>query len=138
MAKQNSFFGRWSRRDMLKGLGGIPLLGAVWYAGAKQAVSAKREKQFLLETLNIKASPPPATGPMSGDPVRLGIIGFGIRGKQLCRALGFATNDWLEDMQKATATNPKDTRLSEFKAQENLNIKLTAVCDVFDAQAQLA
>ena len=47
MANENSFFGRWSRRDMLKGLGGIPLLGAVWYAGAKQAVGAKREKQFL-------------------------------------------------------------------------------------------
>lgn len=138
MANENSFFGRWSRRDMLKGLGGIPLLGAVWYAGAKQAVGAKREKQFLLETLNIKASPPPASGPMSGEPVRLGIIGFGIRGKQLCRSLGFATNDWLADMQKAASTNPKDTRLAEFKAQENLNIKLTAVCDVFDAQAQLA
>lgn len=138
MANENSFFGKWSRRDLLKGIGGIPLLGAVWYAGAKQAVGAKREKQFLLETLNIKASPPPASGPMSGEPLRLGIIGFGIRGKQLCRSLGFATNEWLADMQKAASTNPKDTRLAEFKAQENLNIKLTAVCDIFDAQAQLA
>jgi predicted dehydrogenase len=113
-------------------------MGAVWYAGAKQAVSSKREKQFLLETLNIKASPPPATGPMSGNPVRLGIVGFGIRGKQLCRALGFATNEWLADMKKAVSDNPKDTRLADFLAQENLNIKLTAVCDIFDAQADLA
>ena len=36
------------------------------------------------------------------------------------------------------AKNPKDTRLADFKAQENLNIKLTAVCDVFDAQAEIA
>ena len=107
MANENSFFGRWTRRDMLKGLGGIPLFGAVWYSGAKLAVSAKREKQFLLETLNIKASPPPATGPMSGNPLRLGIIGFGIRGKQLCRALGFATNEWLTEMQKAATQSER-------------------------------
>jgi hypothetical protein len=24
MANENSFFGKWSRRDLLKGLGGIP------------------------------------------------------------------------------------------------------------------
>ena len=101
MANDNSFFGKWNRRDMLKALGGIPLLGAVWYSGANLAGSAKREKQFLLETLNIKASPPPASGPMSGKPLRLGIIGFGIRGEQLCRALGFATTEWLKEMNDA-------------------------------------
>ena len=38
------------------------------------------------------------SGPMSGSPVRIGIIGFGIRGPQLCRAIGFATKDWLENI----------------------------------------
>ncbi len=59
-------FNKWNRRDLLKTLGGIPLFGAVWYAGASLTGAAKREKEFLLETLNIKASPPPASGPMSG------------------------------------------------------------------------
>ncbi|MBX2960958.1 MAG: Gfo/Idh/MocA family oxidoreductase [Cyclobacteriaceae bacterium] len=133
--KKNNLFNL-SRRDMLKSLAGIPLLGSVWFAGAKTTVDAKREREFLLEKLNIKASPPPATGPMSGSPVRLGIIGFGIRGEQLCRALGFATTEWLAEMKEATERNRHDTRLAEFMDQENLNVKMTAVCDVFDVNAE--
>jgi predicted dehydrogenase len=138
MEKEDSIFSKWSRRDLLKGLGGIPVLGAVWFGGAKIAGAAKRERNFLLETLNVKASPPPPSGPMSGKPVRLGIIGFGIRGEQLCRALGFATTQWLDEMKENTAKNPNDTRLKEFLAQENLNIQLAAICDIFDARAQKA
>jgi predicted dehydrogenase len=138
MANDDKNFLKWNRRDILKTLGGIPILGAVWYAGASVAGNAKREKKFLLETLNIKASPPPATGPMSGTPLRIGIIGFGIRGEQLCRALGFATTEWLGEMNEALQNNPRDTRLSDFKAQENLNVRLTAVCDIFDGRAENA
>ena len=138
MENDNNFLKKWNRRDVLKTLGGIPLIGAVWYSGASLAGDAIREKKFLLETLNIKASPPPASGPMSGKPLRLGIIGFGIRGEQLCRALGFATTAWLKEMQDRLAKDPKDTRLAEYKAQENLNIKLAAICDIFDMRAQKA
>ncbi len=138
MANDNKHFSKWNRRDILKTLGGIPLVGGVWYSGASLAESAQREKQFLLETLNIKASPPPATGPMSGKPLRIGIIGFGIRGEQLCRSLGFATTGWLKNMQEALDKNPKDTRLADFKAQESLNVKLAAICDVFDTRAENA
>ncbi len=138
MEKQDNIFGKWSRRDLLKGLGSLPLIGGVWYAGAKVTGNAKREKNFLLETLNIKASPPPPSGPMSGKPVRLGIIGFGIRGEQLCRALGFATTEWLEEMKANAEKNPNDNRLKDFLAQENLNIQLTGICDVFDVRAENA
>lgn len=138
MATENNHFAKWNRRDILKVLGGIPILGAVWYSGANLAGSARKEKQFLLETLNIKASAPPASGPMSGKPLRIGIIGFGIRGEQLCRALGYATTKWLKDMKEALEKNPKDTRLADFKAQENLNIKLAAICDIFDERAENA
>lgn len=136
MKNEDSIFNSWSRRDMLKSLAGIPVLGTVWFAGAKLTNSAKQEKQFLLETLNIKAAAPPPTGPMAGNPIRLGIIGFGIRGEQLCRALGFATKEWLANMKEAAEKNPNDTRLKEFLDQENLNIKITAVCDIFDVNAE--
>jgi predicted dehydrogenase len=136
MENEEKKYSKLSRRDIIKGLSGIPFIGAVWYAGGKTAANAKREKEFLLETLNIKASPPPASGPMSGKPLRLGIIGFGIRGEQLCRALGFATKEWLTEMQENASKNPNDTRLKEFLGQENLNIKITAVCDIFDVRAQ--
>lgn len=136
MTNDNDNFMKWSRRDMLRGLAGIPILGSVWFAGARVTGNAKRERQLLLETLNIKASPPPPTGPMSGNPVRIGIIGFGIRGEQLCRALGYATTDWLKDMKESSEKNPNDSRLRDFLAQENLNIKINAVCDIFDYRAQ--
>jgi len=136
MKKEDSIFNSWSRRDMLKSLAGIPVLGTVWFAGAKLTNSAKEEKKFLLETLNIKAAAPPPTGPMTGTPIRLGIIGFGIRGEQLCRALGFATKEWLASMKEAAEKNPNDTRLKEFMDQESLNIKITAVCDIFDVNAE--
>lgn len=138
MATQDNFFSKFSRRDWLKSLGGIPLLGAVWYTGASVTGNAKREKKHLLETLNIKASPPPATGSMSGNPIRVGIIGFGGRGEHLVRSLGFATSGWLDDMKRSAAENPNDKRLEEFLQQENLNVKLTAVCDVFDVHADKA
>jgi len=136
MKNENTIFNRWSRRDMLKSLAGIPVLGTVWFAGAKLTGSAKQEKEFLLETLNIRAAAPPASGPMSGSPIRLGVIGFGIRGEQLCRALGFATKEWLASMKESSEKNPNDTRLKEFLEQENLNLKITAVCDVFDVNAE--
>lgn len=138
MSEENNKNSGWSRRDMLKGLGGIPVVGSVWWAGASYAGELKREKQSILETLNINASPPPPTGDMSGDPVRVGIIGFGSRGKDLCRATGFATDMWLADMEQRLSENPDDTRLKDFMAQENLNVKLTAVCDVFDVNAKEA
>ena len=138
MADQEGIFSKLTRRDWLKGLAGIPIFASVWSAAASFSGNVKRERKLLLETLNIKATPPPPTGPMSGDPVRVGIIGFGIRGEQLCRALGFATQEWLANMKTALADNPGDTRLHDFQAQENLNVKITAVCDLFDIRAQKA
>jgi len=136
MSEENKF--NFSRRNLLKGLAGLPIVGAVWWAGARASGKARKEKQFILEELNIKAVPPPPSGSMAGDPIKIGIIGFGIRGEQLCRALGFATNEWLDEMKKANEANPKDQRLNDFLNQENLNVKLTAICDIFDHRAEVA
>lgn len=138
MSNEKNLFKGFSRRDLLKSLGGLPILGAVWAAGWSNTKKSRLERDFLLEKLNIKATPPPESGPMSGEPLRIGLIGFGIRGEQLMRSLGFATNEWLEDMAASAATNPNDKRLADFKAQENLNVKLTAICDIFDIQAEKA
>ena len=126
----------WNRRDVLKGLAGIPIVGGVWFGAAKTSGNAKREKQRILNTLNINASPPPPVGSMEGDPIRIGIVGFGIRGKQLCRALGFATKGWLAQREEDAKQNPNDTRLKDFLTQENLNVKITAVVDIFDTMAE--
>ena len=138
MDKKDKSNSGWSRRDILKGLSGVPFLGSVWWAGASLSNEIQEEKRNILQSLNIEAKAPPSSGPMSGDPVRLGIIGFGIRGKQLCRAIGFATNDWIQSMNEAADANKNDSRLQNFLDQENLNIKLTAVCDLFDVRAEEA
>lgn len=128
----------WTRRDMLKGLGGIPILGAVWWAGAASTMAQKRERSEILEQLNIRPSLPSAVKGIGGDPIRVGIIGFGIRGEQLCKSLGFATKQWLNAMKEAAEKDPKHTALKDFLKQEKLNVKLVAICDVFDFRAQKA
>ncbi len=132
----------WTRRDALKGLGGIPILGAVWWAGAANTVAKKKERTALLEQLNIQPSLPPAVQGIVGKPIRVGIIGFGIRGQQLCRSLGFATKEWIEEMKMAEAAAASEgkqhTALKDFMDQEKLNVHLAGVCDVFDYRANKA
>ena len=129
---------KWTRRDVLKGLGGIPILGAVWWAGASNAVSKNRKRAEILEQLNIQPSLPPTVPAIGGDPIRVGIIGFGIRGEQLCRALGFATEEWKEEMKLAAEEDPNHSALKDFMAQDKINVKLAGVCDIFDAMAEKA
>lgn len=129
---------KWSRRDMLKGLGGLPILGAVWWAGGASVKGKKRERKEILEQLNIQPSLPADIPGIGGEPVRVGIIGFGIRGEQLCRALGFATEEWKEEMRLEAEENPNNKALEDFMAQEKLNVKLVGICDIFDYQAEKA
>ena len=130
----------WTRREALLGLGSIPILGAVWWAGARGTVGKKREREAILERLNIQPSLPSAVPVIPGAPVRVGIIGFGIRGEQLCRSLGYATDEWITAMEEAEALAKEEgrpfTALTDFRAQEPLNVRIVGVCDVFDTQAQ--
>ncbi|MDG1572545.1 Gfo/Idh/MocA family oxidoreductase [Robiginitalea sp. M366] len=132
----------WTRREALLGLGGIPILGAIWWAGARGTVGKRREREAILETLNIQPSLPPAVPAIGGEPVKVGIIGFGIRGEQLCRALGYATDEWVAAMEEATALAKEEgrpfTALEDFRNQDPLNVRIVGVCDIFDARAQKA
>ena len=98
---------KWTRRDIIKGLGGLPIAGAIWWAGAASSVQSNKERTKLLEQLNIEPSLSKVLPPIGGAPIRVGIIGFGIRGEQLCRSLGFATKDWLDNMEKAAKEKDK-------------------------------
>ncbi|MCW5515061.1 Gfo/Idh/MocA family protein [Muriicola sp. Z0-33] len=129
---------KWTRRDVLKGLGGVPVLGAVWWAGAASTLTQKKKRSEILEQLNIQPSLPSVVQDISGEPLRVGIIGFGIRGEQLCRSLGFATKEWLAKMEEEVKENPQNKGLEDFLNQEKLNVKLVAVCDAFDVRAEKA
>ena len=129
---------KWTRREMLKGLGGLPLVGGIWWAAAANSVLKNEKRTEILEHLNIGPSYPTLLPPIDGSPISVGIIGFGIRGEQLCRSLGFATKEWLSNMKKAADENPKHTALKDFLGQEKLNVKLVAVCDAFDKRVNKA
>ena len=132
----------WTRREALLALGSIPLFGAVWWAGAARTVGTKREREALLEQLNIQPSLPSPVPAIGGEPVRVGIIGFGIRGEQLCRSLGYATDEWIASMEEAAVVAKKEgrpfTALEDFRNQEPLNIRIVGICDIFDVQAEKA
>jgi len=126
------------RRDVVMGLAALPVLGVFGIAASEKSSRDKAVKRKILSELNIEASAPPPSGSMAGEPIKIGIIGFGIRGTQLMRAAGFATQEWKETMRENALKNPNDNRLKDFLAQENLNIKITGVCDVFDVNAKKA
>ena len=129
---------KWTRRDVLKGLGGLPIAGGIWWAAAANSVLNSKERSEILEQLNIEPSYPSSLPSIDGPPIKVGIIGFGIRGEDLCRSLGFASKEWLSNMEKAFIENPKHTALKDFLAQDKLNVSLVGVCDVFDMRAEKA
>ncbi|MDH3697300.1 MAG: Gfo/Idh/MocA family oxidoreductase [Flavobacteriaceae bacterium] len=129
---------KWTRREVLKGLGGIPILGSLWWAGSASAITKKKERTEILEQLNIEPSLPAEVPEVTGEPVRVGIIGFGIRGEQLCRSLGFATKEWRAEMEEEMKENPQNKALEVFDQQDKLNVVITGVCDAFDYRANRA
>jgi len=136
--KSNGGNGGIGRRDILKGLATVPVLGAVWFGAFKKKQYDAAIRESILDELRVQAVEPPVSGSMAGDPIRIGIIGFGIRGTQLTKAAGFATKSWLSRMEAAAQKNSKDTRLKDFLEQENLNVRITGVCDLFDVRAEEA
>ena len=124
------------RRNALKALATTPVLGALAYGVYK--------KQKYTKTLNdvsdvFKLSSETASIPdlkPNGEQIRIGVIGYGGRGKYLLRAAGFATpqhlQGWIDDAKK----NKKDTRYKDFKEQEDLNIVFAGICDIFDTFAE--
>lgn len=127
-----------TRRDALMGLAGIPVVGAFIMGASAKSSHDAAIKEDILRELNVDPSTPPESGPMAGDPIRIGLIGYGIRGEQLMRALGFASPEWTENMTQSALKNSKDTRLKDFLEQESQNVQITAVCDAFDVRRETA
>ncbi len=125
------------RRDALKGLATVPFLGALLLAWWNK----RRKEHYLNEDIfnEIKISTrAPESGPVVSKDrkIRLGIIGFGIRGEQLMRAAGFAVPDVIDEWKKGALENSEDKRYEEYLRLEDLNIELNGVCDVYDVHAE--
>jgi predicted dehydrogenase len=124
------------RRDALKVIATVPVLGAMAY-GVYRKKKSENTNRNAAEMFRFGSDAAPYSPTSSGAQViRLGIIGFGIRGSQLMQGLGFATPEYVENLIEQSRKNSANTRYQDFKEQDDLQVVITAVCDIFDTYAE--
>ncbi|MBS0009877.1 MAG: Gfo/Idh/MocA family oxidoreductase [Bacteroidales bacterium] len=128
-----------SRRDIVRGLATVPVLGAFAFAFYRKRKHTRQLRNSILEDIKFSDEEAELTeSPAGGRKIRLGIIGFGIRGPQIAKAAGFLHPDEVEALKQGAAANSADTRYQEFIEQDDLNVEITAVCDIFTVYAKKA
>jgi len=125
---------KFNRRDIVKGLATLPILGVIGYGLHKGQQQYRKLNQNLLEGINV--SLPEEVGLVSGEKIRIGIVGFGGRARYLSKALGFLSAEEI-DIIKKSARNSKWWKeyYEQFLQQDDLNVEISAICDVFDINA---
>ena len=124
------------RRDALKTLATVPVLGAMAYG-----VYKKRKNEIFNRSAADMFHFPTEVAPFAastgdGEAIRIGIIGTGIRGKQLLSGLGFSSPTEVQELINLNKADSTNKRYQDFIEQEDLNVKITAVCDIFDVHAE--
>jgi len=137
MASENDI----GRRTMLKALTGVPVLGALGIqlfrkASFDEEHNLQREIVRELDLEDLMNAIKPVTH-QQGDLLRLGIVGWGIRGPQVARALGFIEKTQF-DTQLARQRAQGNPSLETQMTHGNLNVAITGVCDVYDSHAEKA
>ncbi len=126
------------RRDALKTLATVPVIGALAYGVYKTRKNALQSRN-ISDVFQVSNKQAVFLEPQKdGKQIRLGIIGFGIRGKQLMRAAGFAEPSWIDEMKEANRKNKKDHRYEQYLEQDDLNVVVNGVCDIFDVYGEAA
>lgn len=125
-----------SRREAIKTCLTIPILGVLGYGAYKNFKHHKRQKASA-NMFDFKQNDR-VVADMEGKRLRIGIIGNGIRGRMLLRALGFAEPEYVDAIYKQSLADPKNTRYKDFMEQDDLNIVVTGVCDIYEKYAHLA
>ena len=129
-----------NRRDVLKGLATIPVLGAVAYGVIKKERYSRLLKQNVQDAVDLSSQAPVMyTSAQKRLPrSRIGVIGYGGRGEYLLRGAGFAHPDIIDEWKNQPRQNRDDKRYDDFLAQDDLNLVLNGVCDLFDVRAERA
>lgn len=127
------------RRDFIKGLAAVPLLGYFAFEFKNNIPKglenkSKDYKQILklnqLEAPGAKLQGPTGT---NGNRLRFGVVGHGWRGEQLLQSLGYTHP---EEVEKQTVNGKYTKRFQQFLEQEDLNVEFVGVCDTFDLHAK--
>ncbi len=127
------------RRDFLKGLATAPFLGYFAF-GFKDNITKQIRKKSIdyNQRLNIdgleapyeKLTPPTGN---QGNKIRIGLVGNGWRGEQLLQKFGYLHPDVIE---QHTKNGEPSKWLRDVMAQEDLNVEITGICDVFDVHTE--
>lgn len=125
------------RRNALKTLATIPVLGAMAY-GVYKKKTTENKNHLAGSIFNTEAKPAVMDVQPGGKKIRIGVIGYGGRGAYLLQALGFATPDYISDLKEQAKTDPDNTRYKDFLEQDDLNVEITGVCDIFEVNAKNA
>ncbi len=125
------------RREVIKSLATIPVLGAFAYGWYKKRNYDKFLKESILENVNLDAVNPVFERKVSNKKqIRLGIIGTGGRGRALLKGAGFLRPEIIDDWIKGAEENETDHRYRDYLEQEDLNVVVNGLCDIYDGNAE--
>jgi predicted dehydrogenase len=138
--KENNATGnQMNRRDLLKGLATVPVIGALAYGTWRKRRQDHIRSHRLSNELKMSSGSIEYTPYRhDGETIRIGIIGYGIRGTQLMQAAGFVAPQRIQEWKDAAEKDSSNTRYENFLQQDDLNIQVTGVCDLFDVHAENA
>lgn len=130
----------WGRRELFKAMASVPVLGTLGYGVWRKNQATAEKRRLIFEELGVTgdapAVVPDAVSSPPSDRLRLGIVGYGGRGQADMRGAGFAPTEWTDRQARAAERNPRNQNLATFMEQHDLNLELTAVCDLFDVYAE--
>jgi len=117
------------RRTLIKALAGIPVLGLFTYELIAKRGYDLEKKNRVLKDLGLQNIEAPVILKSSGKLVRIGLIGFGARAVSHANGLGYIHP---ADVEKRKSNGT----LEDWLVQEDLNVAVTGICDVFDLHAE--
>ena len=131
--KKDMAQGTIKRRTLLKALVGIPVLGVFAFELIKKWSYDQEKKSRLIRELGLENLPVPtiikSTKGAKSDLIRIGMVGFGSRAVSHANGLGYMHPADVE-------TKTKNDTMRDWLAQEDLNVAVTGLCDVFDLHAE--
>lgn len=121
------------RRTLLKSLIGIPILGVFAFELIEKLTYDQYKRNRIIKELELEdiQSQHVIKSPSGSrdNLLRIGIIGYGNRAVVLAQGLGFMHPVDVEAKKKVHS-------LGSWLAQEDLNVSITGICDVFDLHAE--
>ncbi|MBW7996673.1 MAG: Gfo/Idh/MocA family oxidoreductase [Candidatus Glassbacteria bacterium] len=124
------------RREFLKAAAGTPVLGAFAYSAFRKGRDDQSKREIILDQAGGPAKSHPfmerkykklASYQSANDTINIGFIGVGSRGKDHLHDLGFFPPEELSAELKL-----------ELESRESLNVRCTAVCDLYQPNVDYA